>query len=103
MSHWSDLVTWRAGRWDPMSNAPRDGTEIRARVVGGKSLEPVKFEREAWRKRGRSVAAEEWQPIRAEQKEEMPFVWPFPINNAEHHAWLMSKVERVRAQSVRTQ
>ena len=101
-AHWSELVTWRAGRWDPMSNAPKDGTEIRVRAAGGKSLEPVKFDRETWRKRGRSVAAEEWQPLRAEQEEERPLIWPFPINNPEHRAWLVSKVERVRAQSART-
>ena len=91
--HWSTRIAWRAGRWDPMANAPTDGTEIRVRVAGGKPLEPVKFDRNAWRERGRSIAAEEWQPIRADidVDVEPELVWPFPIRDAEHRAWLEPK------------
>lgn len=97
-AHWSLTIAWRAGRWDPMSNAPRDGTEIRVRAAGRQPLEPVKFERNAWRKRGRSVTAEEWQPLRAAVDVEPDLVWPFPIHNAEHRAWLEGEQRRVRAQ-----
>ena len=80
-----------------MSNAPTDGTEIRVRVSGGPSREPVKFERNAWRKKGRSIAAEEWQPLRAAVDDEPDLVWPFPIHNARHRAWLEQQQRAARA------
>lgn len=44
--HWSEAIEWRAGRWDPMSNAPRGGhpiIEFRVRTAEGKIIEPVHY------------------------------------------------------------
>lgn len=40
--HWSRAIDWRAGRWDPMTNAPRgSGLEVRGRDKDGGILEPM--------------------------------------------------------------
>ena len=44
--HWSQTVVWRAGRFDPMSNAPTKGypiLHIRGRDENGKLLEPMHY------------------------------------------------------------
>jgi hypothetical protein len=44
--HWSTTVDWRRDRWDPMTNAPRDGYPIlmvRGRTAEGKVLEPMHY------------------------------------------------------------
>jgi hypothetical protein len=39
--HWSDDVDWRPGRWDDLSSAPKDCTNVRGRDADGKLLEPM--------------------------------------------------------------
>lgn len=44
--HWSTTVEWRAGRWDPMSNAPTEGypiAHVRGRDANGQVLEPIHY------------------------------------------------------------
>jgi hypothetical protein len=44
--HWSLGIDWRAGRFDPMTNAPSKGfpiLNIRGRDKDGKLLEPMHF------------------------------------------------------------
>lgn len=41
--HWSDDVDWRPGRWDDMSTAPKDCTNVRGRTADGKVLEPMHY------------------------------------------------------------
>ncbi len=102
MSHWSDLVTWRAGRWDPMSNAPLD-QPIRVRYDTGAVYEPVSFRNGSWAKpRGRGLSPDEWQPLRARQAEEKPLDWPFPISNPEHGAWIAAQIALARARNEAT-
>lgn len=80
--HWSDTIAWRAGRWDPMANAPH-GRPIRIRTESGAMFEPVAFKWRAWRwlssplgpRDQLSVTPWEWQPLHADQRE---LVWPFP-------------------------
>lgn len=42
-AHWSDEIHWREGRWDDMSTAPRDTTEIRGKTAEGRLLEPMHY------------------------------------------------------------
>lgn len=87
--HWSTTCEWRAGRWDPMSNAPASTREIRGRDKDGKILEPMHFacdlsgeDQPAFRgwfvpsrdKDGRvlgfsEVQPVEWQPLTAQPEE----------------------------------
>ena len=83
--HWSQTVEWRAGRFDPMSNAPTKGypiLHVRGRDKDGKLLEPMHFADgggeeqppfRGWfmpygdRTSGfYEVRPVEWQPLRAE-------------------------------------
>lgn len=83
--HWSDGIEWRAGRWDPMSNAPSTGSKImhvRGRSAEGRILEPMHYASgggeeqpcfDGWfvpyanGTRGfHQVHPVEWQPLRAQ-------------------------------------
>lgn len=84
--HWSESVEWRAGRWDPMCNAPQRShvLEVRGRDKKGKVLEPIHWADgdgdglmpafTGWFiKNGNGylgVEPIEWQPLRAKQNEE---------------------------------
>jgi hypothetical protein len=79
--HWSHSIEWRAGRWDPMDNAPRPCTEIRGRDEKGNLLEPMHYAQDlsgedqpafiGWfvpmegGQGFRQVHPVEWQPLRA--------------------------------------
>lgn len=42
--HWSESVDWRPGRWDPLDNAPSEGSPIlnvRGRLADGTIVEPM--------------------------------------------------------------
>lgn len=43
--HWSTIIEWRTGRWDPMSNAPTDGEIlfVRGRDKDGNILENIHY------------------------------------------------------------
>lgn len=82
--HWSESVDWRAGRWDPMVNAPCRGSPIlhvRGREADGRVVEPMHYACgdgdgmmppfDGWFVPCRSgdafvqVRPVEWQPLRA--------------------------------------
>ena len=87
--HWSEAVDWRAGRWDPMCNAPKSGypiLEVRGRTAEGRIVEPMHYACgdgdglmpafDGWfvpyrpdQKGGfYEVRPIEWQPLRARQE-----------------------------------
>ncbi len=44
--HWSEAIEWRDGRWDPMSNAPSEGSpimEVRGRGEKGEIFEDMHY------------------------------------------------------------
>jgi hypothetical protein len=88
--HWSESIEWRAGRWDPITNAPMGGypiLKVRGRDAKGNILEPIHFAEGGGEEQppfrgwfvpygdGRSgfyqVRPIEWQPLRASPIEEV--------------------------------